>query len=244
MLDDVLTRTDTARGTRIATILDEAAERFQFVLIDLPLKRYRGLRNTEFIDRDEGSSLLGDCLLGVVKMFEHLSARTRSLVFDLVAGKRVSVGTTTVGPFKSDERLMLSVIATNLLTIKDVSRSQLTTKIADLLKGETLPDISADSTDGVSPQPSVPWKVDVLRACSFRGLAPAGQTWEHEFNCESYLMYGPNGCGKSSLLGAISWCLTGRIFRDDCPPCFPSDNRSRDVGFLFPEIGKSATPCA
>jgi recombinational DNA repair ATPase RecF len=30
-----------------------------------------------------------------------------------------------------------------------------------------------------------------------------------------------NGYGKSSLLGAICWCLTGRFFRDDCEPCEP-----------------------
>ena len=39
-----------ARLARIATILDEAAERFQIVLLTCHPERYRGLPNTEFFD--------------------------------------------------------------------------------------------------------------------------------------------------------------------------------------------------
>jgi len=65
------------------------------------------------------------------------------------------------------------------------------------------------------------FRIGQLRACSFRGLAPAGRIWDHNFVGQSHLLYGPNGCGKSSLLGAICWCLTGRVFRDDCEPSEP-----------------------
>ncbi|MDP7302551.1 MAG: hypothetical protein QGG09_05585, partial [Pirellulaceae bacterium] len=50
VLDDVFTYTDTTRLARIATILDEAAERFQIVLLTCHPERYRGLPNTEFFD--------------------------------------------------------------------------------------------------------------------------------------------------------------------------------------------------
>ncbi len=51
--DDVFTYTDTTRLTRIATILDEAAERFQIILLTCHPERYRGLPNAEFFDLEQ-----------------------------------------------------------------------------------------------------------------------------------------------------------------------------------------------
>jgi chromosome segregation ATPase len=53
VLDDVFTYTDTTRLARIATILDEAAERFQIVLLTCHPERYRGLPNAKFFDLEE-----------------------------------------------------------------------------------------------------------------------------------------------------------------------------------------------
>ncbi len=50
VLDDVFTYTDTSRLARIATILDEAAERFQIVLLTCHPERYRGLPAAKFFD--------------------------------------------------------------------------------------------------------------------------------------------------------------------------------------------------
>lgn len=50
VLDDVFTYTDTTRLARIATILDEAADRFQIVLLTCHPERYRGLPNAKFFD--------------------------------------------------------------------------------------------------------------------------------------------------------------------------------------------------
>jgi len=50
VLDDVFTYTDTTRLARIMTILDEAAERFQIVLLTCHPERYRGLPNARFFD--------------------------------------------------------------------------------------------------------------------------------------------------------------------------------------------------
>ncbi len=50
VLDDVFTYTDTPRLARIATILDEAADRFQIVLLTCHPERYRGLPNAKFFD--------------------------------------------------------------------------------------------------------------------------------------------------------------------------------------------------
>ena len=53
VLDDVFTYTDTTRLARIATILDEAAERFQIILLTCHPERYRGLPNAMFFDLEE-----------------------------------------------------------------------------------------------------------------------------------------------------------------------------------------------
>ena len=50
VLDDVFTYTDTIRLVRIATILDEAAERFQIILLTCHPERYRGLPSAKFFD--------------------------------------------------------------------------------------------------------------------------------------------------------------------------------------------------
>ncbi len=50
VLDDVFTYTDTTRLARITTILDEAAERFQIVLLTCHPERYRGLPTARFFD--------------------------------------------------------------------------------------------------------------------------------------------------------------------------------------------------
>ena len=53
VLDDVFTYTDTPRLARIATILDEAAERFQIILLTCHPERYRGLPNAKFFDLEK-----------------------------------------------------------------------------------------------------------------------------------------------------------------------------------------------
>jgi DNA repair exonuclease SbcCD ATPase subunit len=50
VLDDVFIYTDTARLARIITILDEAADRFQIVLLTCHPERYRGLPKAKFFD--------------------------------------------------------------------------------------------------------------------------------------------------------------------------------------------------
>ena len=53
VLDDVFTYTDATRLARIATILDEAAERFQIVLLTCHPERYRGLEKATFFDLEK-----------------------------------------------------------------------------------------------------------------------------------------------------------------------------------------------
>ncbi len=48
----------------------------------------------------------------------------------------------------------------------------------------------------------------------FRGVAPAGETVDSLFHGNSNLIHGPNGSGKTSLLGAVTWVLTGEAVSD------------------------------
>jgi uncharacterized protein YhaN len=50
VLDDVLTATDTGRLARILTILEEAAQRLQVLIITCHPERYRGLDGACFFD--------------------------------------------------------------------------------------------------------------------------------------------------------------------------------------------------
>ena len=53
VLDDVLTATDTARLARTLRILEEAADRFQVLILTCHPERYRGLPDAEFIDLEK-----------------------------------------------------------------------------------------------------------------------------------------------------------------------------------------------
>jgi DNA repair exonuclease SbcCD ATPase subunit len=61
VLDDVLTATDAGRLARVMTVLEEAAERLQVLVLTCHPERYRGLRKARFLDFE---SLLQERLPG------------------------------------------------------------------------------------------------------------------------------------------------------------------------------------
>jgi len=68
-----------------------------------------------------------------------------------------------------------------------------------------------DQADPTSPRR---WRLHRLRTMSFRGIAPLGETFEHQFTGAPTLIYGTNGSGKSSLLSAVVWVLAGEVVTD------------------------------
>jgi ABC-type uncharacterized transport system fused permease/ATPase subunit len=156
-------------------------------------------------------------------MFEQLNIRSREVVTNLVTGRSVSIGGKTIGPLDTDKARVLCLIAANLPKLHGLTGSQLAEMVVALSAETDIPHVSSVPEARTSAKTQIAWKLGKVRVCSFRGLAPAGEMWDCDFNSKSHLLYGPNGCGKSSLLGAIAWCLTGRVFRDDCPPSVPSD---------------------
>ncbi|NQU25229.1 MAG: AAA family ATPase [Candidatus Nealsonbacteria bacterium] len=157
-------------------------------------------------------------------MLEHLNKRTRDAVLRLASGKDLSIGGERQSPLTDGvERSSLCIVAEHLNDLREKKGDELTGRVVKLM-GEHEPweldDLSESEPDRLS---RTPWRLGKVRACSFRGLAPADETWEHDFAGKSHLMYGPNGCGKSSLLGALAWCLTGKLFRDDRTPSAPTE---------------------
>ena len=49
-MDDVLIATDDERLERVFSIMQDMRERLQFVILTCHRERYRGLKNTKFID--------------------------------------------------------------------------------------------------------------------------------------------------------------------------------------------------
>ena len=161
-------------------------------------------------------------------MYEHLNTRTRQIVTALTKGDSVELGGGSIEGFVGDEATVLKVLARHLPELKELRRGSLVERVIELFNneaeegGETAEgQIAGDGEEAEATEELAGWKLGHLRAWSFRGLAPARREWKYDFSGKSHLLYGPNGCGKSSLLGAICWCLTGRIFRDDQAPDVP-----------------------
>lgn len=157
-------------------------------------------------------------------MFGNLNIKTRRAVLSLCGGETITLGGQTVGPLSEESRKLLALLAAHFTTFQKLTGAALVEGVLKLHKefkfepGNGAAEGNGDEGTGAEKKRL---RIGQLRACSFRGLAPAGRVWPYDFGGQSHLLYGPNGCGKSSLLGAICWCLTGRVFRDDCEPCEP-----------------------
>ncbi|MDH2405427.1 AAA family ATPase [Bradyrhizobium sp. SSUT18] len=77
------------------------------------------------------------------------------------------------------------------------------------------PAIAAATTGEDSLQSAGPWKLSLIEAEGFGGLNTwQGEIFTFDLACESFILEGPNGSGKSSLIGAVTWALTGQRPRE------------------------------
>lgn len=161
-------------------------------------------------------------------MFEQLNLRTRRVVTSLCSGKEAEIGGMQIGPLGQPGRLILATIVSDLKGLSSVGGRDLTQAFREAyqkVSPDALPREENTREAARSSNACKPYKLGKVNCCSFRGLAPGRTEWEYDFGGKSHLLYGPNGCGKSSLLGAISWCLAGCIYRDDQPPDRPTSVR-------------------
>lgn len=82
--------------------------------------------------------------------------------------------------------------------------------------------------------PNGPWKLRSIRTEGFGGLNTwNGAAFELDFDAQSFILEGPNGCGKSSLVGAITWALSGER---------PRDQSTAPATTLHPVFGDAIKP--
>lgn len=153
-------------------------------------------------------------------ILDHLSSRTRRLVQQLVNGEETTIGGKSIPTLSDLQRALLTLFALRVRALQEKKGGDLTSEVEEQLPN--VPDIAVTGlvSDSTLPPPP-PRKLGRICTRSFRGIAPAGAQWEYDFDGRSHLLHGPNGCGKSSLFGAICWCLAGKLFRDDGPPSAP-----------------------
>lgn len=169
-------------------------------------------------------------------MYSHLNSRTRKVIENLIEDNIVELGNGTIGPLEDNQSTALKIISSHLNQLQELKGAELAenfvSQVIELEKLDKEDDVEIDSDESVLDDTQQvntagkQWRLGAIKSQSFRGLAPSDQCWEFDFDKNSHLFYGSNGCGKSSLLGAIAWCLTGRIFRDDCAPSIPETIKS------------------
>jgi len=169
-------------------------------------------------------------------MFERLNEQTRQIVINLVSGQKTKIGDLEIGPFDDSTQLTLQVIAENLDSLKELKGDSLANELSNLFSTSSKYDLEGRETKEIKKE-QICWRLNKVTTYSYRGLAPAECEWEYDFNSDSHLIYGPNGSGKSSIFGAIAWCLTGKIFRDDCPPGSPQKINIYSLGKKRKKIG-------
>lgn len=82
--------------------------------------------------------------------------------------------------------------------------------------------ISSGSPENILQKPGRYFRLGKIRASNFRGLQCfAGPEFEYDFSGKTHLLTGLNGTGKSSIIGAIVWALTGQLIWDRTEPSFP-----------------------
>lgn len=155
-------------------------------------------------------------------MLEGLNPRTRLEVLKLVTGRTTKLGKETLALENEAERKMLFIIAQSNAILSHETGASLQEKVLELWETTTVPIAETYATKKPDDQIASPrWRIGKIVAQSFRGLAPALHEWSFDLEGKCHLLFGPNGSGKTSLLGALSWCLTGKIFRDDGAPSNP-----------------------
>jgi energy-coupling factor transporter ATP-binding protein EcfA2 len=142
---------------------------------------------------------------------------------DLHTGKPLKSGKVKVGPIGPHTRRLLTVLWNERVALaaktgaeqgRHARRSYLgvASSPAGDASGALSGDVPADSpSDPTSPRS---WRLHRLRTMSFRGIAPLGEPFEHQFAGAPTLIYGTNGSGKSSLLSAVVWVLAGEVVTD------------------------------
>lgn len=173
----------------------------------------------------------------------RLSPESKSVLDKLLGGEEITAENISVGPLDKTTRLLLRLIMDNYEQLSDTHGAEqaqvlLSAYLIQLRRdaqqendnsepsnGENPEDLSRDaqieSSRTMKDLPTVPdftsppaWRLHQLRCRSIKGVAPPGEEFPFSFEGKSNLLFGPNGSGESSLLGAVMWVLTGLTLTD------------------------------
>lgn len=94
------------------------------------------------------------------------------------------------------------------------------------------------------PRQGLRWRLHRLVAHNYRGLTEwEGQRFEYDFMGLPHHIYGPNGSGKTAILSAAVWCLTGYCLRERAEPAdamrevdlYEDESAARRIDAAWPE---------
>ncbi|WP_373228926.1 AAA family ATPase [Cohnella sp.] len=154
------------------------------------------------------------------------SVRERKILDDLVYGKSVNINGKEYDLKDAFSRKLLQHI--RRLSDKIIEPPIGQDKVSELIKAsqkiieiEEVVDPLKQSEE-TSERPHRKLRLKKLSAYNFRGLQNYNSVaFTYDFNPQPYLLTGVNGAGKSSVLNAIVWCLTGHLLWDRTMPSIP-----------------------
>ncbi|EDL60603.1 AAA family ATPase [Gimesia maris] len=154
-----------------------------------------------------------------------LNLQSQNVINKLLDGSNITSGKVSLGPLSPSEKLILRIIIEDKDAISNKTGESLASDVRSsyLIAKEAVEKSDENRIkDELQPLAEVDLEIPAKRSylladltCkSFRGIAPAGEKVHFSFDTKSNLIYGPNGSGKTSLLGAVIWVLTGSAISD------------------------------
>ncbi|MDB4930665.1 MAG: hypothetical protein JWM10_3149 [Myxococcaceae bacterium] len=157
-------------------------------------------------------------------MLTDRSNPAEAAIMDLYNGRKLTCGLAEVGALSPNARRLLSVLWTRRKELASKGAEQGRTARQFYIAANEEAEPAAPRTpkarpleapDETPPGPAPRrWRVRRLSCQSIRGIAPLGVPFEWSLDGHPTLLYGTNGSGKSSLLNAIAWVLTGKVVTD------------------------------
>src|SRR5882762_2242713 len=115
-------------------------------------------------------------------------------------------------------RLLKVLLETSVRSVRALSPGFIQS-LKDAYAGCANPGSNASAPILLRPTPQNTWVLHKIEAYGFGGLTQSGvSTFEYELGGTSACIEGANGSGKSSLVAAITWALTGLRASDQYGP--------------------------
>lgn len=172
-----------------------------------------------------------------------MSPQSQSVIHRLLDGKSVrsGSGSISIGPLDQPADSLLRTVIQSLEELKSrtgedqakfLRKSYQEEQLAAAARLDDDSHADEESTESESTSDSLienvsdgseatlapAYRLHQIECESFRGIAPVGELVPFEIDGQSHLIYGPNGSGKTSLLGSVVWALTEQVVCDSDDP--------------------------